>query len=511
MRLESLLSGFARRRPAHPALVCGSVRLSYADLDDRVARFAGGLVTAGVRPGDRVLLYLPNGIEFVVALYGTFAAGAIAVTVNTRLTAGEVRFMAVDAEPRVVVFEAASRDAIADATQGLDTRRVVVGATLAGEDSFDALASAPRRNLPDLSADDDDALIMYTSGTTGRPKGAIITHANMVVQNTFLHAREWHLTEDDRLLVVTPLAHRAGIARLFNALGLGATLVILPRFDPAATLQAIATERITMTGLVPTALRMMLPLLRADPGRCATLRCLNVSTEAFPVDLKEALLALLPDVRIHSLFGSTEVLATNLSHAEQFTHPETVGRALPGVDLRLVDDAGNEVGTGEAGELLVRSGVPGRWATFRGYFRRPDDTAATIRDGWVHTGDMARMDADGYLTIVDRKKDMVLSGGYNIYSKEVEQVLVRHPRVADAAVIGIPDPVYGEAVAAFIESADPPSRSDLLELCRTHLAGYKKPKFIAFVQALPRNSTGKVLKNDLRERARAMTPADWGA
>jgi acyl-CoA synthetase (AMP-forming)/AMP-acid ligase II len=300
-----------------------------------------------------------------------------------------------------------------------------------------------------------------------------------------------------------PLAHRAGVSRLFNALGLGGTLVILDKFDPARAIETIERERVTVTGLVPTAIRMLLPELRKTPARCATLRRIIVSTEAFPVPLKQALLALLPGAEIHSVFGSTEALVTNLSHAEQFTHPASVGRPIPGVAVRLVDDDGRDVPEGEVGELAVRSGPPGRFATLRAYFNRPEETASAIRDGWFHTGDLARRDAEGYLYIVDRKKDMVVSGGFNVYSKEVEAVLAAHPSVAEAAVIGVPDEVYGEAVAAFVEpsGAGRPDAQALIDHCRGRLAGYKKPKHVFFVDALPRNSTGKVLKHELRALA----------
>ena len=260
-------------------------------------------------------------------------------------------------------------------------------------------------------------------------------------------------------------------------------------------------ERITVTGLVPTVIRMLLPFVRKDASRCATLRKIIVSTEAFPVELKREVLELLPQAEIHSLFGSTEALVTNLGHAEQFSHPASVGRPLPGVEVRIVDDAGGDVPQGEVGELLVRSGTPGRWATIRGYYNRPDATAEAIRNGWIHTGDMARMDTDAYLYIVDRKKDMVLSGGYNIYSKEVEAAIMGVPGVHDVAVVGVPDAVYGEAVAAFVETHPGQSVAAeiIIEHCRETIASYKKPRYVRFVNALPRNSTGKVLKYELRQ------------
>jgi acyl-CoA synthetase (AMP-forming)/AMP-acid ligase II len=197
---------------------------------------------------------------------------------------------------------------------------------------------------------------------------------------------------------------------------------------------------------------------------------------------------------------------TSLSHEEQFTHASSVGRPTPGVEVRIVDDQGADVAQGEPGELLVRVGEPGRYSVMRGYYNRPEETAKTIEDGWIHTGDMARLDAEGYLTIVDRKKDMILSGGFNIYTKEVEQALVSHAGVADAAVIGIPDPIYGEAVVAFIEALPgfKLNNASILDHAKTLIAGYKKPKHIFIVDALPRNSLGKVLKRELRERVEAM-------
>ncbi len=514
MRLEGLLAAHALRRPDHIAIVAGTQRVGYRELHERIRRIAHGFHGLGVREGDRIVLVLPNCVEFVVAEYAAFMLGAVVVTVNPRLSADEVAHIVGDAAPALLVYRDDTRAIVDGAAKDrvshehAAARRVVVG--VASVDELD-LASLERAGadrlrqgvtLPTLDVGHDDALIMYTSGTTGRPKGALITHANMIIQNLLLQGQAWQIHGDDRFLAMTPLAHRAGCARLYNALGLGGTLVLMDKFDVEQALNLIEAEQITVTGLVPTVIRMMLPKLRERPQRCASLRRVIVSTEAFPVELKRELLELLPDAQIHSVFGSTEVLATNLGHAEQFTHPASVGRPLPGVEVRLVDDAHHDVAAGEVGELIVRSGEPGRWATMRGYFNRPQDTAATIRDGWVYTGDLARADAEGYLYIVDRKKDMVISGGYNIYSKEVEQVLMGHPAVADAAVIGVPDPVFGEAVAAYVQlrnGASLVSADELIDHCRAALASYKKPKHVRLVSALPRNSTGKVLKNVLRE------------
>lgn len=507
MRLETLFAGHAARRPHHPALVCGAQRLTYSELHRSVLRLASGLHRLGVRPKDRVLIYLPNGIEFVQVQYAVFSLGAIAVPVNTRLTSGEIEHIIADAEPVVAAFHESGRDAVQAGLRRVSgCRAVVVGDASNGEIPFAEIISDPPGEFPEVRAgsdDSDDCMIMYTSGTTGRPKGAVITHANMVVQNVFIHGLEWGIGRDDRFMVLAPLAHRAGISRLCNALGLGGTLVIMDKFDTARTLETIERERITVTGLVPTVIRMMLPLLRTNPASCASLRCIIISTEACPVALKQELIDLIPGAEIHSVFGMTEALVTDLGHAGQFTHPASVGQPLPGVEIRIVDAEGRNVARGDIGEILVRSGAPGRYATIAEYFRQPAATAAAIRDGWFHTGDMGRQDDEGYLYIVDRKKDMVISGGFNIYSKEVEQVLGTHPDIVEAAVIGVPDEIFGEAVAAFIEVklGARLSAEQVVEHCRAHLAGFKKPKHIFFIDALPRNSTGKVLKLELRTLA----------
>jgi len=257
---------------------------------------------------------------------------------------------------------------------------------------------------------------------------------------------------------------------------------------------------------VPTVGRMMLAEVEAAPRDFASVRVMLVTGEAFPLDVKQRLHQALPDARFYSFYAMTEAGALAwLDSSEQFTHPTSVGRVWPGVEIKLVGEDGKQVATGEVGEVWVRSGRPGLYSTMRGYFNRPQETAEAIRDGWVVTGDMGRFDDQGYMYLVDRKKDMVLSGGYNIYCKEVELAIQSFPGVNDAAVIGVPDPVFGEAVAAYVELA-PGIGQDaeaIIAHCREQIASYKKPKYVFFVPSMPRNSTGKVLKNALREQFRA--------
>ena len=444
MRVEELLFRHAARRPRHTALVCGDRRVTYEEL-------AGKTREAGKTPpvGQRVPIQLPNGIEFIEQAYAAWAAGAVVVPINMRLAAPEIEFIVDDVKA-------------------------------------------------DLPSDPDDCLILYTSGTTGRPKGAINTHANVIVQNVDHHVGAWGIGENDVFLATTPLAHRAGVGRLLNALGLGGTLVIMEKFDAAEALALIERERVTVAGLPPTVIRMLLPAIESDPARCASLRRVIVSTEAFPAPLMREVSALLPDVELYGVYGMSEAAVSSASLAEQLERPGTAGRPLPGVEISIAAD----------GELLVRGGN----AVMKGYFNRPGENAEAFRGGWFHTGDLARVDDEGYLYIVDRKKDMVVTGGYNVYSKEVEQVLAQHPGIADAAVVGVPDALYGEAVAAFVQPRPGArlSAEGVIEHCRAQLAGYKKPRHVVFVDSLPRNSVGKVLKSELRKRGEFLT-RDSGA
>jgi long-chain acyl-CoA synthetase len=503
MKLGTILSAQARRFPDKEAAICGGRRLSYGELDRRSDRLANALGARGLRPGDRVLLSLDNSVAFAEAFCGVVKAGGIVVPVNPRLAPGEVAFIAQDCTPKVLVFDPVRREVLRGAAAA-GALPVASADAQADEADLDGLVAAGAPAPPPrLAGDFDDCLICYTSGTTGRPKGAILTHANLVVLN-LINAVEWGIGAEDRFLVTTPLAHRTGLARLCNALSLGATLVIMARFDAAETVATVERERVTVMGMVPTVARLLMAEIERDPRRCASVRVMLVTGEAFPVEVKQRLLALLPEVQLESFFAMTEAgVVTSLGPAEQISHGASVGRALPGVEVRLVDDSGGDVGEGEAGEVLVRAGEPGRYVVMRGYYQRAEETAAAFKDGWFATGDVARRDADGYYYIVDRKKDMILSGGYNIYSKEVEQALLAHAAVNDAAVIGLPDAVFGESVVAVVELKPGASASEveLIDHCRTLIASYKKPKRVHF-RALPRNSLGKVLKFALRDELR---------
>ena len=502
MKLAAFLAAHALASPQREAIACGETRLTFGEIDAQSTRLANALVSRGISLGDRVAIHLANRAEFVVAFMGAVKAGAIAITLNPKLSPSEAAFIFADARPKAVILEPETRPILAKAGNAPALQICVGGSCAEGEIAYSQLLAEGEATLPEIPPGFDDCMISYTSGTTGKPKGAIITQANYIMLAAYLNGIHWRLTPDDRILATTPLAHRSAFQRLLNMVCAGASLVVMPRFDPREAARIIEEEGITLMGMVPTVGRLLLPEIEAAPARFRSLRAIVVTGEAFPVEVKQRLLAALPGVELHSFFAMTEVGAlTNLGPAEQFTKGASVGRVNPGVELKLVDDGGRQVPTGDTGEILVRSGPPGAYLTMRGYFNNPVATAETIQDGWVRTGDLGRFDAEGYLYIVDRKKDMVLSGGYNIYSKEVEAAILALPEVQDVAVVGVPDPTYGEAVAAFVEvrPGQALAAERVIEHCRETIAGYKKPRHVRFVTGLPRNSTGKVLKFQLRE------------
>jgi long-chain acyl-CoA synthetase len=312
-----------------------------------------------------------------------------------------------------------------------------------------------------------------------------------VVNQGWMNAVEWRLTPADRTLVATPMAHRTGVARIASSFCLGSALVLQERFDPEEAVNLIAEERVSHIGVVPTIARLLLPAIERAPKACATLRTMLATGEAFPVELKQRLFAALPELGLHSFYSQTEGgTISNLRPEEQARLPDSCGLPFQGVEIRLVDAALEDVAPGEAGEVLVRCGEPGAVSVMREYFRRPEENRAAFVEG-------------GYLYFVDRLKDMIVSGGLNIYSREVEDALMTHPGVMDAAVIGVPDAEFGEAVMAFIKTSENQALSEetLIEHCRQRIASYKKPRHVRFVDEMPRNSTGKIVKHLLRGQA----------
>ena len=505
MKLGTVLAANARRFHDHVALVCQDRRMTFGELDNRANRFANALHDKGVEIGDRVVIYLANSVELVEAMAGVLKSGALIVPLSTRLTAQEVAHIVGDCEPKAVVYSDDLRPQASAALEGRPSvLRLVVGTPGKGETSFDAFVGAGSPLQPPLiPAAADDCVIGYTSGTTGRPKGAVSTHSNIITAHGFMNALEWGLSERDVILATTPMAHRTGLGRLANMFYLGCRVVMQPRFDAADAVNLIEREQVTVIGCVPTVIRLMMPELERRPEAAASLRLIVATGEVFPVPLKQRLLKALPHVGLYSFLAQTEAgFVAGLRPDEQALKPDALGRPVPGVEIRLLDANGTDASTGQPGEILVRCGTRGHGTIMREYFRNPKATEDSFVGDWFRTGDVGYFDADGFLYFADRAKDMIVSGGLNVYSKEVELTLLEHPAVEEAAVFGVPDAEFGEAVVAcvLVKPGRKATAEDLIEHCRKLIASYKKPKHVHFVAELPKTGTGKIIKGELKKR-----------
>ena len=472
--LATVLRDTAERHAGVEALVDGDRRISYGEFAELVTVAAGRLAEAGVEAGDRVAIDLPNGWRYAVAYYGIQHLGAVAVLVNTRLAPPEVDFVLRDSGARLVVTTADEVDRVRPQTPALLVN--------------DLTEHGPCPDLaPVEAAPEAIANLLYTSGTTGRPKGAMQTHGNCWA-NSATVATMAGLGTDDRTLLVAPLFHATGLNSQLNAfVAVGGTCVFTPRFDAAETLALLSRERITLFAGVATMLWLFLNRPEFAHTDLSALRVAVVGGSPAPESLLAAVAEALPHTELGNVWGQTEAtsVCTWNRGEELLERPWSVGRPVPGVEIRVDRN----------GELLVRG--PNVTA---GYWNLPEATATTFRDGWLHTGDVGRVDGHGYVEILDRLKDMIIRGGENIYSLEVENALQRCDWVADAAAVGVPDEVFGERVRAVVVAIEPGHDADeLRRFAAKHLADYKVPAEVLFLDALPRNANGKVQKQQLVE------------
>jgi long-chain acyl-CoA synthetase len=455
---SALLDAAARRRTDAPALVWDGGSLTWRELELRAGGAARRLSLRGVQPGDTVALLLPNGWGFVAALWGALKLGATPVPLNPLLSPDERDRVLAHLAPALVVDElSGSEEAVWDGVDG----------------------KAP-------------ALILYTSGSTGQPRGAVLSHAALKAANESWAGPVMRLTQQDVVLAVLPLAHSFGLnGALLAPLLAGATVALSERFTPEDTLRAISRHRVTVFPAVATMFQRMLALPELSEAACSTLRIAVSGAAPCPWELAEAW-RLRTGVRIVRGYGMTELFRPISYLAEDpIDLEDAIGRAVPGVEVRVVDEDGRPLAAGEPGELLIRTP-----AAMDGYLRAEEDTRAVLRDGWFHTGDLGTVSSEGFVSVVGRKKDLILRGGYSVAPGEVEAALLTHPSVAEAAVIGTPDAVLGEEIAAFV-ILRPGARVDapeLVEFCRERLAAFKYPRRVSIVTELPRSATGKVLK-----------------
>jgi acyl-CoA synthetase (AMP-forming)/AMP-acid ligase II len=501
MNLAALLFDVARRVPRQPAVSDERHSWNYAEFAERVARLAGGLRARGLAPGDRVLLALENCGEFFELLFGCWAAGLCAVPANARLHPREVEYIADNSVARLLVATPSLVEALAPLVGAVDSLGEVISTRTAAYDSL--LASAPPLR-PEPGSPTDRAWLFYTSGTTGRPKGAVLSHRNLLFMSQCYYADVDRVDERNTHLLAAPVSHGAGLYALPFVLK-GAHQLVLPHFDVADIIEVIRRHKRVSMFAAPTMLARL-----AHAPETGTADLVNLMTiyygggPMYVADIEKALGLFGP--RLYQLYGQGESPMT-ITGLSKRLHADTgdprwrerlgsCGVPRTRVLVRVVDDNDDEVPPGSVGEVLTRSDC-----VMEGYWENPSANAETLRGGWLHTGDLGSMDEDGFLTLRDRSKDMIISGGSNIYPREIEEVLLRHPDLAEAAVVGRPHPDWGEEVVAFVVTKPGTNveQPALDRLCLDHIARFKRPRQYRFVDSLPKNNYGKVLKTELRK------------
>ena len=522
--LPVILKANARRTPDKAALVFYGREVSFGELDEASDRFAGWLRARGLRAGDRVALFLENCPQFAIAYYGALKAGAIAVCLNPMHKALELGHELEDSGARVLVgsdqgygvveavratspLEAVVTTSYCDWLPARPTlpppssfleRAVVCAET---EDLRAILGAAPPLATPVPRALADTAIIQYTSGTTGAPKGAELTHGNLVWNCELM--RLWlGQGPEDVVFGVVPWFHITGMEVQLNMMAYtGSTFVALGRFDLDTALRAIQDHRCTMTTLIATINVAIVNSPKTPEYDLSSLRLCLSGGSPVPAEIARRWEAITGHQLVEG-YGLTETTAPTHCNPPHRPRYGTVGLPFPFTDVRIVslEDGVTELPVGASGEIVVRGPM-----VLKGYWQRPDATAEALRDGWFHTGDVGRVDAEGYFTIEERKKDMIKASGYSVFPAEVEAIMYRHPAVAEVGVVGVPDPYRGEDVLAFVvrKPGARASESELVAWCREAMAVYKAPRAVRFVPALPKTASGKILKRELREQARA--------
>jgi long-chain acyl-CoA synthetase len=491
MNLASTVIGPARHDPDHVAVKLDDTALSYAALDGASAHLAGLLAAHGVTAGERVGIMLPNVPHFPVCYYGALRAGAVVVPMNVLLKRREVAYYLSDSGAELLfAWEGVAEEAQAGAEQA-GAECIVV--TLAG---FAELVGSATPDASVAEAEDEDtAVLLYTSGTTGQPKGAELTHANLT-SNAEAARGLFSLGVDAVCLGALPLFHSFGQTCGMNAtLGGGGTLTLVPRFEAAKALEVIARDRVNVFQGVPTMYGAMLHLPERDDYDVSSLELCASGGSAMPVELMRSFEEAFGCMILEGYGLSESSPVASFNHRDRERKPGSIGTPIAGVQMRVVDDERAEVEQGEVGEIVITG-----HNVMKAYWRRPQETAETIVDGWLYTGDMGRIDEDGYFFIVDRKKELIIRGGYNVYPREVEEVLYEHPAVREAAVLGVPHEEYGEEVAAAVSLADGAQASgeELRDYVRERVAAYKYPRTVWIVDELPKGPTGKILKREIQ-------------
>ncbi|WP_332645840.1 class I adenylate-forming enzyme family protein [Lysinibacillus sp. 54212] len=490
----------AHRTPDHTALVYGEKTYSYQELNEEINRYSHGLIAQGIQKGDKVSLFLKNSDAFIIAAYSIWKAGGVVVPINFRLTQPELSYILQQSDSVAVIFDEEFTDVVKKAAQQLEASIALfnVGGKIEGATEWSLIQSQLKEEPSVSILPTDDAQILYTSGTTGRPKGALFSHSNITSLNMSVNVMT-KMTEDDVYLLVAPAFHSAGLNMILTSTFFtGATLIVQRDFHPVEAQKAIQHHEVSIFFAVPAMYNAMLQVPKGS-FNLSTIRMCNYGAAPMSPGLIQATMDYLGTDQFYNCCGLTEggPGGVVLTPEEHKTKLGAAGKAMPFLNARVVNERMEDVVPGQVGEFIIRSS-----SVMKEYYKKPEETQKTFRDGWLLTGDLATVDEDGYITLVDRKKDMIISGGENVYSVEVEQVLNSHPQILEAAIIGLPDPKWGEIVTAIIvpKEGEQLLTDEVQAFCRQSLAGYKIPRHFIFTDALPRNASGKILKYHLREQ-----------
>lgn len=511
MNASEVLFDTVQRQPKKTALIFKDELYTYRQLAEKVKQLANGMRDIGINPGDRVGLFMRNYPEYIISYFATLSIGACVVPLNFIFQEKEVTFILNDSEAVAVIADSEFVDTIDRSKPNLTTIKHIItagGAPVSGKRSLeDIMKSSDGFEIIQREVD-DIAQIIYTSGTTGTPKGAMIPHSNLKWMagtcQTF-----YRIGSEDRVLCVLPLFHAyAKLQCMLSPINGGATVVLMDKFEPLSIMKEMVGRMVTVFFGVPTMFVMLVNSPYVDNYDFSNLRCCVSGGASIPVEIIKSVKEKM-NIDICEGYGLTECTVLSTCNPYDGVHKHgSIGPAIPGVEVKVFNADDKEVPVGEIGELVIKG--PN---VMKGYYNKPEETGHSLRNGWLHTGDMAIMDEDGYLYIVDRKKDMYIRGGYNVYPREVEEVIFTNQKVVEVAVIGVPDRVYGEEGKAYIvlKNGENASEAEIIDFCRSKLAKYKVPKYVEFVDELPKTATGKLNKKALRQFNLSQPPAYFQA
>ena len=505
MTIPYLLTKAVSKSPGREAIVSEAGRWTYEQWDRNANRRAWVLAKSGIKKGDHIATMFLNGNEVLETFLAIMKLGAVVVPLNIRLSPHELHYIIHHSDASALIFSHEFESIIREIMDDLPKVKLYFksgGKRSSDMIDFETLSLMEPERDPCMQIEEDDiACILYTAGTTGLPKGVLLSHKNCIWASVNVSVNI-DLRSDYRVLLVFPLYHAAAFIIQMANLFMGCTAVTMRSFDAQRVMELVEEEKINRMTFPPTVWNFILQIPKVETYDTSSVKSISSGAEAMPLETKKKLLELFPSAGLGESYGMTESAATitTLDPKDVLRKMGSVGKPYVATEIRIVDDDGNDVTPGETGEILTRG--PN---VMVGYYKDPEATAEALKGGWLHTGDLGRLDDEGFLYIVDRKKDMIITGGENVYPREIEEILYSHPKILEAAVIGLPDATWGEKIHAVIVLKDGQymEEKEVIEYCKARLASFKKPKSVEFVDRLPRSPAGKVLKRVLRDRYRS--------